>query len=520
MATILGLLLVVTVIANYLATTLPAQMSVNDLNHEIAVENQLGHLQALLTSLAKSAVDGSPAVQPVTLGSDGAPPFAAPDGATISTLPPQQPANLSFGLISTRYSPPLGWVAGGSFASSCSGTNENTSITCTGQPVVSYNFSNAGQIYTFSIKGGGGADLWLNYSTNESSIYVNVTGIGSTKNGFENVQIVGNYNDASIAATGGAYQNVTIIGNHNTVGVQAAGGTSVIVRIIGNNDTVTVSPPPGQSGGTVLVEGWGSYDTFTAGGGGTYNVYFTGFNPENPSSSFCPYGNLSSTDTVTAAPKHANATVTYNNTEYNNTQGGQVNGWTTIYNTPSQYACIYFPQFSAGGASVYSAGLLVSLRNTYAPAAEVAFDQGAVIYAQPGGYPIMIDPPAISYAYGAASVVLPAFLNTAGTESGLGTAVVALHLISVSRYAFPGFGWVLNPSQPLKIKFQTPYAYAWVHYFSGEPAFAGHVTCRAPSGTTTCTGPYYPGQAFGTVTFTLPATSLSLVLAVFSLSLH
>ena len=49
MATILGLLLVVTVIANYLATTLPAQMSVNDLNHEIAVENQLGHFQAVLS---------------------------------------------------------------------------------------------------------------------------------------------------------------------------------------------------------------------------------------------------------------------------------------------------------------------------------------------------------------------------------------------------------------------------------------------------------------------------------------
>jgi len=44
-ATIFGLLLVVVFIANYLTTTLPAQMSVNDLDHVIQVENQVGQLQ-------------------------------------------------------------------------------------------------------------------------------------------------------------------------------------------------------------------------------------------------------------------------------------------------------------------------------------------------------------------------------------------------------------------------------------------------------------------------------------------
>ena len=38
-ATLLGLLLVVTFIANFLTTVVPNQMQVNDLNHEVTVES-------------------------------------------------------------------------------------------------------------------------------------------------------------------------------------------------------------------------------------------------------------------------------------------------------------------------------------------------------------------------------------------------------------------------------------------------------------------------------------------------
>lgn len=514
MATILGLLLVVTVIANYLATTLPAQMSVNDLNHEIAVENQLGHFQAVLNGLARGGAAGAPSVQAITLGSEGAPPFAAPDGATVSSIPFEQPANVSFGVVSTRYGPPTGWIAGTGTPAGCSGTYPNFS--CTGGATVTYNFTNQGGVISFHLSGKDGADLTLNYSANNSLIIVDVTGNGGK--GFENIQIVGNNNTAWINAAGGATQNLTVIGNYNDVNLNATSGSTVTVRMVGDHDTVTLSTTNGFSN-NVYVSGWGSNDTFNPGTGGAYSVWWTGFNAENPNEPFCPYGNLSSTDSVGPLTRsHESGTVSYNNTVYNNTatQGG----WNVIYNTPTPYACIYFAQYPGGGASVYAASLLVRMANTYAPAADVAFDQGAVIYAQPGGYPIMIDPPAISYAYGTATVVIPAFLNLVGSESGIGMAAVSLHLVAASRYSFPGFGWVLDPHHhPLVMKFQTPYAYAWLHYFKGVPSIAPYVSC-APLTSAACVGPFEPNGPLGTVTFRLPATSLSLVLAVYSVSLH
>ncbi|MCI4339501.1 MAG: hypothetical protein L3J68_04125, partial [Thermoplasmata archaeon] len=72
-ATILGLLLVVTYIANYLTTTLPQQMSINDLNHDVQVEDQLGGLQALIGAAVASNAIGAQFSQPVTLGGVGQP---------------------------------------------------------------------------------------------------------------------------------------------------------------------------------------------------------------------------------------------------------------------------------------------------------------------------------------------------------------------------------------------------------------------------------------------------------------
>ena len=74
-ATILGLLLVVTFIANYIATTLPSQMSANDTNHEVQVENQLGQFVALLQAYSSANAVGAQVTLPVSLGSVGAPPF-------------------------------------------------------------------------------------------------------------------------------------------------------------------------------------------------------------------------------------------------------------------------------------------------------------------------------------------------------------------------------------------------------------------------------------------------------------
>jgi len=82
-ATILGLLLVVTFIANYLTATLPNAMSVNDLNHVVLIENQVGRLQALLQAASQDNAVLAQLTQPVTLGGQGIPPFASADPAMI-----------------------------------------------------------------------------------------------------------------------------------------------------------------------------------------------------------------------------------------------------------------------------------------------------------------------------------------------------------------------------------------------------------------------------------------------------
>ena len=82
MAVILGLLLVVTFIANYISTTLPSQMGQNDLQHEVTVQNQVAQLAALLQEVAKADAIDAQVSQPVTLGSTSAPPFAGQDSST------------------------------------------------------------------------------------------------------------------------------------------------------------------------------------------------------------------------------------------------------------------------------------------------------------------------------------------------------------------------------------------------------------------------------------------------------
>ena len=93
-ATLLGLLLVVTFIANYLSTQLPDQMQANDLNHEIQVENQVGQYAALLQAVSAAHANGAQITQPISLGSAGVPPFAAPDPAYLSA-----PANGTWAYI-------------------------------------------------------------------------------------------------------------------------------------------------------------------------------------------------------------------------------------------------------------------------------------------------------------------------------------------------------------------------------------------------------------------------------------
>ena len=513
-ATIFGLLLVVTFIANYLSATLPNEMSVNDLNHNVQVENQLAHLQALLQRVSSTGVVGAPALQPVSLGSASLPPFAPADGGSVLPIPGEPAARSSFSIVSTHYAPPTGWISGGTYDPSCTPSPpppaNATGFRCSGTGHVKYNFTGAS---SYSVTGPGGAYFFVNYSTNHSLINVAETGNGG---GLEAVEIVGSYNTAYVSATGGANQNVTIVGNWNNVTINATSGAYVRVLIVGNHDHVTVSNVPGSSN-SVLVVGWGQYDVFTPGQGGSYGVYFIGFDHQAPTSPICPYDDLALTDNVTSPPNlHGTYHVTYNQTRLNGTTT-KFTPWTTTYNAPVPSACVFFPRASAGGLSASAATLVVQLHNTYAPPAEVAFDQGAIVFAQSGGYPILYEAPPITFAYGTATLWVPVFLAPIPSVSGAGTAAVSFRLVSVLSFNEPSNGWIVNPQRPLALVYTTPYASAWATYFAGIPTFAGHVTC-APSTSAACVGPYEPGGPLGTVSITLPATAISVQYALFSVS--
>lgn len=275
MATILGLLLVVTMVANYLGTQLPAQMQVNDANHALAVENQVERLATTLQGVAATGKVGAVVSQPVSLGSVGAPPFAAPDGASIG---------------------------------------------------------------------------------------------------------------------------------------------------------------PGVSGSQV-------------------------------------------------------------------TESYTVSGVVTV------------PQKSSGGGG---ASFVVDLRNTYTPKAVVAFDQGAVIYAQPSGLPLMLVGPAISFSGGELSVWVPQFLGTVGTEVGVGTAELSARLVSLLNLSLPLDGFSL--SGKVSIAVTTPYAAAWESYFTQPTStLASDVTC-APKLSVACSGPFNLNGPLGTVYVNVTAKALSIQTATFALT--
>ena len=502
-----------TFIANYLAATLPNQMAVNDLDHELQVENQLGHFAQALETISAGAVVGAPFAQPISLGSQGAPPFANPDGGSISPLRNSTSASVNFGVVSTQYSPPGGWTGGGTYTSGCSQTPAKPkvamNITCTGSGnQIHYNFNNCPSGCTLSATA---ADkFWGNYSVNSSTISVSQTG-GS--NGYEHIELVGSYDALSVQGTGGGGDiiNVTMVGNYDTLTVTGSSQETVRVLLVGLHDSVTFVA--GGSSNSLLLVGWGAYDSYTtSSGSGTFRVYYTGFDPTAPTTPVCPYGTLSQTNTVAGG----SGTVTYNTT----LPSARAAGWTYIGGS-GQSTCIFFPSFpSNSGRSVPGASLLVQLRNTYAPLAEVVFDEGAVVYAQSGGYPVLIDPPPISFAYGIATVWLPAFVQPGAGEAGIGTAMVSTHLVSVQRYSFPGGGWVLTPGQNVTLTYTTPYGSAWYasSFAISLRSAGGSVTC-APLTSAACTGPYQPGGGLATIRITLPATMLTLNVATFSVTL-
>ncbi len=526
-ATILGLLLVVTFIANFISTTLPNQMQVNDLNHELTVEDQLGRLQTLLYGTSEAVAIGAQVTAPISLGGAGDPPFANPDGGTISGTPG---FNSTAAGISYSYEVlgPLAYLAPTGFGahnptppSGCTVTS--STLTCgyvTGP--VKANFSLAsGSSFTPSLDDGSGL-LALNVSTNSSSITL------SNVQGFDlQLTVAGSHNTITVNSNGAVTPTITVLGNNNTIALNAAGGGNTFkVLIVGNDNTVTGPGTAGDSTVDLTVYGVDNTWSVTSGGSDSYHVWLNGFNPSDVVSTECPYGALALSNTVTGftGANSAKLVETYNNsTTYDNPSTKTPStGLTVVYQSVAASTCPYVAQSSINLEQSITPGsvVVVGLQNAYIPSAEVAFDEGAVAFAQEGAYPILVDPPEITYTGSTATLWIPQFTGTLGSSSGLGTVSLAFRLLGVQTISLPATSLSLPSSGDLNITVVSPYAQAWYEYFTTSSAFKALTTTCVP--TAVCSGAYAAPEPLGTVTLAIPfagLSSLSVTTAMFSVGI-
>ena len=511
-ATILGLLLVVTFIANYLTTTLPNQMSVNDLNHVVEVENQLGRFQALLEAVTQADAIGAQVTQPVTLGSAAAPPFAGPDSGSVAPAAIGSSYSLGYSLSGpVNDNPPTGGTAGkGYVPSGC--TQGTTSISCpTPGPYHVY--------WNYSKVGSSGYSL----TTSTGSYLVNYTGAAGatltvTTDGANPLDLLLLGNTSTINLQMGAGPNVDfieIVGNNDTLSVASVGYTStIVIDFVGVHDVVTFGSVGSGATLNVVASYFGFLDLFSAANvsttvGNSFNVYFTGYNPSTAAEN-CPVNAIATTD---KAEGGVSGSATYGVT-FNTTTGAKGTAtavWTVATSTASLY-CPFYGSATVPYAQTTSTGLNVLLANTYIPAGAVAFDSGAVVYAQDGGVPLMIDPPAISLTTVAGSVTaatlwFPIFVGSLPTESGIETTELSARLLSVNSI-------VLTSSSPFSITDNTnlvfsvrsAFAAGWASYFNTTTPFSSYFSCTGSY--LACYGPFQVGGPLGTVTLTIPTGSV------------
>jgi len=501
-------------------------MGQNDLQHEVTVENQVAQISALLQATAASGSIGATISGPVSLGSQSAPPFANADSSTIGPGNSSRSLGLNFSLAGpTTYNPPTGFgITKASLpAAYCTPTRPTTTLVCTTHSGVLYawNFS-AGDGVPYTVTLGTGSNLVeLNFATNGSLITIaGISGMPTY------IQILGSNDTLTLAPPDGGGNNpisINITGNYDTItaGSIPGGSSTTIIHVIGDHDSLTGDTAAG--GNTMYVSVIGANDTLaiTPGAGSHYYTYFTGFDDLNPVSATCPYGSLAHGDTVTGfttgslTSANAHLYQTFNNSTSN--PGSSVHNpssrWSITNQTVAPFACPFFSQATqtiSNGLAPPSAALLVALRNTYAPSAEVSLDQGAVVYAQPGAVPIFVVPPRIGFTNGVLTLFIPRFQGGFGSEAGVGTADAVFRLLSTTQVTLPSYSFGLQTGSDVNITILTPYGAAWAGYFLSHSAFSPYVSC-APFGCAAMeTKLYNPGGPVYTIKLSIPTVGLQL----------
>ncbi len=147
-------------------------------------------------------------------------------------------------------------------------------------------------------------------------------------------------------------------------------------------------------------------------------------------------------------------------------------------------------------------GFQVQLHNTYTPTGVVAYEQGAVIYAQPTSIPVFIVAPPLTLTSKVLNLFLPQFFNSpVNPEQGTGTAELSLRTLSTEQLTFPSNGFSMLSGSSVTVTIVSPFAAGWYAYLQTVPSLSAYVAC-APS--TVCNELYSTNGPVGTVTVTVP----------------
>ena len=478
-ATVFGLMLVVTFISAFVLQPLPSEMTAIEYTHMLQVENQLSRLQAMILAQASSSERVLTLSSPVTLGSGSVPPWSQPSQGAIQPEGGSIRAQESYQISQVVAAPPV-W---------------NTGSSCL--------VGGGGQC-----SGNGNIDRWNETFANHSAFTVTITGSSNSLQ----YNISGNNDTVTISWTGGDTGFVNFIVN---------GSDDSIVFNKGGSDTT--SP-------TMNFYFYGQRDKFnfnpsgshSSKGGMRLNVVFVGTLSE-----ICPYGNLSSSDTLgtlSSGGSNLAMSVTWWNalgyvsgpTKVTYPGGGSSNETITFSNNTGVVACAFTKTYSSQYTSQYFAGVVVDLENHYSAPAFIAYDQGAVVQSVEGGTSTMVSGPQISYEkrpYGyAASVTLVNIEGNFSTSAGVTTAAVTTQVVGVQSYSVVNGNGSLYLSTPIYLNITTAFPQAWSTFFSTlAPLIPGGATCTS---SVTYPAPYSclqpPVGAFSHISAALDAQEMSL----------
>lgn len=433
-ATILGLLLVVSMIANFVILQLPQEETNLEFQHLLQVENQVERLQA--TVLAEASHGGFPLSlpSPVTLGSAADPPFGPAAPGAVFLEPTSVQTRTGYTLAKIVPAPPNWGVGSGCLIGGGGHCSSN------------------GNVFTYN-ESGNNTTIDIKVTGNSNSLVYNITGSNDT---------------ISIDWTGGSIGFVTfqLNGSDDIVNYNK-GGSSVnkpnaTFYFFGQRDTFNFSP--------------------SGGGSGKQGVFVTFVGSLND---ICPNSNLSSTDKIGTLGNFGNglnATFTWWNSVGYSTPfhqvaypGGSLPTTALAFqNISGGISCAFTKAYTTTYSASFVSGLVVRLANRYLAVTDIAYDQGAVIEQQTGARAIMVSPPAFSSSQGvngiSATLTLINAIGNYTQVAGTTTASVSSQVLATDTFTvgLAGNQSVLRSSYNFTIS--TAYPAAWVAFFATLPS--------------------------------------------------